>query len=141
MKKLAVILISIVAVAALVAVGWWFGFQQRLLTEAFAVPTVDKHITEATMTFSMLRQLDSGEIEDAKHMLRLRLDGDILTIDGLMDYTDARTRETARKVFARIAEYRAEHTNIYTGSLAQTDAEVDTKIASILRKAKEEQSK
>ena len=58
-----------------------------------------------------------------------------------MDYTDARTRETARKVFARIAEYRAEHTNIYTGSLAQTDAEVDTKIASILRKAKEEQSK
>ena len=81
MKKLAVILISIVAVAALVAVGWWFGFQQRLLTEAFAVPTVDKHITEATMTFSMLRQLDSGEIEDAKHMLRLRLDGDILTIE------------------------------------------------------------
>ena len=141
MKKLAIILISIVAAAALAAVGWWFGFQQRFLTEAFAVPTVDKHITETTMTFSMLRQLDSGEIEDAKHMLRTRLDGDILTVEGLMDYTDTRTRETARKIFAHIAEYRAQHPNSYTGHLAHTDAEVDAKIASILQKAKQEQTK
>ena len=141
MKKLALILISIVAAAALVAVGWWFGFQQRLLTEAFAVPMVDKQITETTMTFSLLRQLDSGEIDDAKHMLRLRLDGNILTVDGLMDYTDARTRETARKIFSHIAEYRAAHPYSYTGSLAQTDAEVDAKIASIIQKAKQEQTK
>jgi hypothetical protein len=141
MKKLAIILISIVAVAALVAVGWWFGFQQRFLTEAYAVPMVDKQITETTMTFSMLRQLDSGEIADARHMLRLRLDGNILTVDGLMDYTDARTRETARKIFAHIAEYRAQHPYSYTGSLAQTDAQVDAKIASILQKSKQEQTK
>ena len=141
MKKLAVILISVVAAAALVAVGWWFGFQQRLLTEAFAVPTVDKHITETTMTFSMLRQLDSGEIDDAKHMLKLQLDGNILLIDGLMDYTDERTRETARKVFARIAEHRAAHPQSYTGELAHTDAEVDAKIASILQRAKQETTK
>ncbi len=141
MKKLASILISIVAAAVLVAVGWWFGFGQRLLTEAYAVATVDKHITETTKTFSMLRQLDSGEIEDAKHMLRLQLDGDILTVDWLMDYTDTRTREMARKIFSRIAEYRAKHPNGYTGILAHTDAEVDAKIASILRKAKQEQTK
>jgi len=141
MKKLAIILISVIAAAVLVAVGWWFGFQQRLLTEAYAVPTVDKHITETTMTFSLLRQLDSSQIEDAKHMLRLRLDGDILTVDGLMDYTDARTRETARKIFTTIAEYRAAHPHSYTGSLAQTDAEVDAKIASILQKAKQEHTK
>ena len=141
MKKLAVILISIIVAAALVAVSWWFGLQQRLLSEAYAVPTVDKHITEATMTFSMLRQLDSGKIEDAKHMLRMRLGGDILTVDMLADYTDARTRETARKIFATIADYRAAHPYSYTGNLAQTDADVDAKIASILRKAKEEQTK
>jgi len=141
MKKLAIILISIVAAAALVAVGWWFGFQQRFLTEAYAVPTVDKQITETAMTFSMLRQLDSGKIEDAKHMLRMQLDGGILTVDGLMDYTDARTRQTARKIFASIAEYRTAHPHSYTGSLAQTDAEVDAKIASILQKARQEQTK
>ena len=141
MKKLAVILISLVAAMALVAVGWWFGFQQRLLTEGFAVPTVDKQITETTMTFSMLRQLDSGEIEDTKHMLRLRLDGNILTVDGLMDYTDARTREIARKIFTHIAKYRAEHPYSYTGNLAQAGAEVDAKIVSILQKAKQEQTK
>jgi hypothetical protein len=141
MRKLTIILISVVAAAVLVAVGLWFGFQQRLLTEAYAVPTADKHITDTTMTFSMLRQLDSGLIEDAKHMLRLRLDGDILTVDGLMDYTDTRTRETARKIFSHIVEYRAQHPNSYTGSLAHTDAEVDAKIASILQKAKQDQPK
>lgn len=139
MKKLAVI--SVIAAAILVAVGWWFGFQQRLLSVAYAVPTVDKHITEAAMTFSMLRQLDSGEIEDAKHMLRLRLDGDVLTVEGLMDYTDTRTRETARKIFTHIADYRAQHPSSYTGSLAHTDADVDAKIGSILQKAKQEQTK
>jgi hypothetical protein len=141
MKKLAIILITILTAAVLIAAGWWFGFQQRLLTEAYAVPTVDKHITDTTMTFSLLRQLDSSQIEDAKHMLRLRLDSDILTVDGLMDYTDARTRETARKIFTAIAEYRAAHPHSYTGSLAQTDAEVDAKIASILQKAKQEHTK
>lgn len=141
MKKLATILISVVAAAVLVAVGWWFGFQQRLLTEACAAPTVDKHITEATMTFSLLRQLDSGQIADAKHMLRLRLDGDILTVDGLMDYTDASTRETARKIFSSIAEYRATHPYSYTGTLPQPGSDVDAKIASILQKAKQEQTK
>jgi hypothetical protein len=85
--------------------------------------------------------LDSGQIADAKHMLRLRLDGDILTVDGLMDYTDARTRETARKIFSTIAEYRAAHPYSYTGALAQTDADVDAKIASVLQKAKQEQTK
>jgi len=138
MKKLAISLISIVVAAALVAVGWWFGFQQRSLTEAYAVPVVDRHIAETAMTLSLLRQLESGRIADANHMLRLRLDGDILTVDGLMDYTDARTRETARKIFATIAEFRATHPSSYTGSLAQTDAEVDAKIASILKRAQQE---
>src|SRR5262245_36677776 len=141
MQKLVIILISIAAAAALIAVGWWCGFQHRLLTEAYAVPTVDRHITETTMTFSLLRQLDSGQIADAKHMLRLRLDGNILTVDGLMDYTDGRTRETARKIFETIAEYRAAHPYSYTGTLAQTDAAVDARIASILQKAKQEETK
>jgi len=141
MRKLAVILISIVAAALLVAVGWVVGFQQRFLTESFAVPTVDKQITETAMTFSMLQQLDSGDIQDAKQMLGIQLDGSILTIDSLMDYTDARTRDLARKVFIRIGEYRSKHPNNYTGSLAKTDTEVDAKVASILQKAKQQQAK
>jgi hypothetical protein len=58
-----------------------------------------------------------------------------------MDYTDGRTRETARKVFAKIAEYRAAHPYSYTGTLAQAGAEVDARIASILEKAKQVQTK
>jgi hypothetical protein len=138
MKKLAIILISIVATAVLVAVGWWFGFQQRLLTEAYAVPLVEKQITEAAMLTRLIDNLDSGRLEDTKHLLALQLDGHILTIDSLLDYTDARTRESALKIFTGIVEYRAKNPASYTGHLAQAGGEVDAKIASILRRAKEQ---
>jgi hypothetical protein len=140
MKKMFVILISIVAAALLVAVGWWFGFQQRLLTEAYAVPTVDKEINDAAVTFSMFHQLDSGRVADAKHMLKVRLDGDIAAIDALMNYTDARTREMAQKIFTTVGEYRAIHPYSYTGTLARADVETDARIASILQKAKQERN-
>jgi hypothetical protein len=137
----AVVLISIGTAAGLMAASWSFGLHQRMLNEAYAVSTADKHVTEMIVTFSLLRQLDSGQIADAQHMLKMRLDAEILAVEELLEYVDADTQKMARKMFATIAEHRAAHPSSYTGSLAQPSAEVDAAVAAILQEAVREQAK
>ena len=137
MKKLAFILGLVLIAAALVAAGWWLGFRERYLTEAYAITTLDKQITDASIKAILLHQIDSGHPDEARKMLRLELDGDVLMIDSLMDYSDSRSRDLASKVFARIAAYRAEYPTNYTDTMP----EVDAKIADILRRASQSQSK
>jgi hypothetical protein len=137
MKKFAFILGFVLIAAALVTVGWWLGFRERYLTEAYSITTLDKQLTDASVRAMLLHQIDSGHSDDAHQMLSLELDGDILTIDSLLDSSDARSRDLASKVFARIAAYRAEYPADYTNTMP----EVDAKIAEILRRATQEQSK
>ena len=140
MKKLSIILIITVTALFFIALGWWFGRQQSLRTEDSPVPTLDNSISETMKHFSMFRQLDSGKIEDAKHMLKLRLDGDILIVESLLGDRDDNgliAREKVWKILAMIADYREAHPYSYTGSIAKVDQEVDGKIALILRRAKQ----
>jgi hypothetical protein len=137
MKKFAFIFGLVLIAAVLVAAGWWLGFRERYLTEAYSITTLDKQLTDAGVKAMLLHQLDSGHPDDARRMLRLELDGDILMVDSLLDSSDARSRDLASKVFARIAAYRAEYPTNYTAQMP----EVDAKIAEILRRATQEQSK
>ena len=141
MKKFAFILGLLIVAGGLVAAGWWLGLRQRVLTEAYAIPTVDKHLTECSTTAMLIEQIDSGRIADARHFLRLQLDGEILTVDSLIDDSDARSRDLAQKVFARIAAYRAKRPDSQTGQVVQSSADVDAKIADILRRAQKEQTR
>ena len=137
MKNFALILGLVLIAAALVTAGWWLGFRQRYLTEAYTITTLDKQITDASIKSLLLHQIDAGHPEEARKMLRLELDGDILMVDSLMDYSDARSRDLASKVFARIAAYRAEYPANYTNEMP----EVNTKIAEILHRASQLQNK
>ena len=137
MKKFAFILGLVLIAVALVAAGWWLGFRERYLTEAYAITTLDKQITDASLKVMLLNQIDSGRPDEARKMLQLDLDGDILVIDSLMDYSDARSRDLARKVFARIAAYRAKYPANETNDMP----EVDAKISDILRRANQGQDK
>ena len=137
MKKFAFIFGLVLIAAALVAAGWWLGFRERYLTEAYAITTLDKQITDASMKVMLLHQIDSGHTAEARKALSLDLDGDILMVYSLMDYSDDRSRDLASKVFGRIAAYRAE----YSASDTTGIPEVDAKIAEILRQARQGQSK
>lgn len=127
----------ILIAAALMAVGWWLGARERYLTEAYATSTVDKLLAEASVKALILHQLDAGNMGEARQLLRLELDGDILVVDSLLDSSDARNRDFARKVFARMASYRAEYPSNYTAQMP----EVDAKIAEILRGGMRSQEK
>ena len=96
MKKFGFIIGIVLVAAILVAVGYWLGFGQRFMADAYAIPVVDKHVTEAAKTLVLLEAIDSGRLDDAKHSLRLELDGQILTVDALLDSADDRSRELAR---------------------------------------------
>jgi hypothetical protein len=137
MKKFTFIIGLILIAAALVAAGWWLGGRERYLADAYATSTVDKLLAEASVKALILHQLDAGNTGEARQLLRLELDGEILVLDSLLDSADARNRDLARKVFARMASYRAEYPSNYTAQMPEADA----KIAEILRGGTQVQKK
>jgi hypothetical protein len=137
MKKFASILGLILIAAALVATGWWLGFSHRYFSDAYAITALDKHIGDAGEEAMLLHELDGGHADDARRLLRTQLDGNILVIYSLLDSSDARSRDLATKVFARIAAYRAEYPTNYPNVLPEGDA----MIAEILQRATQEKGK
>ena len=139
MKKIALVIGTIVVAVALVAVGWLLAASQRVFGHMFSVTAVDKEITEAFSTSALLNDIDSGRLDDARYSLRLTLDGNILFIDSMHPDCDDRTRSLAQKMFAGIAQQRTEHPATYTGKFPAQDAAVEAKIASILDHAQKQQ--
>jgi hypothetical protein len=84
-------------------------FKNDLYTDSLAITTLDKQLSDAAMKEGLIEQIDSGKTNDARYMLSTELDGDILTINSMLDYSDARSHDLARKIFTRIGNYRAEH--------------------------------
>lgn len=118
---------------AMFAAGCYVGNERRVLTEAYAVPTVDKHLMDASVTAMLLNQIDSGRLDDARHLLHLQLEGDILVVEALLDSSDVRSRELARKVSTQIDEYRAKHPASYQHQAAP-DAGLTARIDAIFRR-------
>lgn len=134
MKRVALTFGAVLIAIVMFAGGWYAGFERRILTEAYAIPTVDKHLTDASITVMLLQQIDSGRVNDARHLLHLQLEGDIAVVETLVDFSDVRTRELTKKVLSHIEEYRAKHPASYQ-RLAKPDAELTAKIESILQRA------
>lgn len=134
MRRVALTFGAVLIAIVMFAGGWYAGFERRILTEAYAIPTVDKHLTDASITAMLLQQIDSGRVNDARHLLHLQLEGDIAVVETLVDFSDVRTRELAKKVLSHIEEYRAKHPASYQ-RLAKPDAELTAKIESILQRA------
>jgi len=131
MKKFLFMLGILGLSASLVGAGWFLGQRDRLITKFYDIPTIDKYLTDASVKTLMIQQIDSGRVAEARDMLQLELDIDILTLDGMVDSSDIRSRELAEKVFARIASNREKHPS------TNKDARVATEIASVLERAKQ----
>jgi hypothetical protein len=140
LQKIALSFGAVLIGVVMFAAGCYVGFERRVLTEAYAVPTVDKHLMDASVSAMLLHQIDSGRLNDARHLLHLQLEGDILVVDSLLDSSDARTRELARKLFTQIEEYRSKHPDSYQ-QRAQPDAELTARIDSILQRTADTQKK
>ena len=102
---------------------------------------MDKALTDASIRARILHHLDSGHVDDARRLLRSRLDSDIITIWAFADYSDARSRKMATNILARIAAFRAEFPSGYTNRLSDDEAQIDSMIASILEQARKAETK
>jgi hypothetical protein len=141
MKKFAFIFGVVVLAAILAGVGYWIGFQQRFMRDAFSSTVLDKTLIDASLREIVLHDLDSGQIDRARSFLRSRLDSDIVAVWAFNDYSDARTAKIATNLLARIAADRTEYPAIYTNRLSGDWAEIDKKIASILKQARQQQTR
>jgi hypothetical protein len=169
MKNLAFIIIAVM----LVAVAWFIGRrtandtrgggnsgQSGIASEVLKAQMFNSAYTEVTLSQTVIQQLDSGRIDDAKQMLRTHQDGCIFALESALDAAAISTedmaalrdlntslqsphrsrRDTANRILARVAQDRADHPWTYRGDLPHsTDPEVEAKLASILKRASESQ--
>jgi hypothetical protein len=167
MKQFGYIVLVLFTVAALVALGWFCGRRtadktsgDTVSSEVLKMHMFNTAYTEVTFTEAVIEQLDSGRIDDARQMLRVHLDGDILGLDSIpespaispgdmvalrdlnasIQSSHGSMRESANRILARVARHRADHPWTYTGDLPHsTNAEVEAKLDSILKRASESQ--
>ena len=139
MKKILLIFVGVVATILLVGIGWIIGFQSKFFMQAYSITSFDKTLTDLSTTEMLLRDIQTGKTDDAKDSLQMQMDVDILMIDDLINCTDGRSRDLARKMLTEIAHDRAEFPPKYSGDLPKIDAEVEAKIDSILKRASEPQ--
>jgi len=121
--------------------SYWLGSVHGFMRDAFSVTALDKALTDASIQARILHHLDSGRIDDARRLLRSRLDSDITTIWAFDDYTDARSRKMATNVLAGIAAFRAEFPAVYTNRTTGDEAQIDAMIASILEAVRKAETK
>jgi hypothetical protein len=140
MKKFAFIFGIVLMAALLVGAGFWLGLAQHFITEAYSTTALEKSLTDASIKAMILHDLDSGQVERARGLLRSQLDGDIVAIWALGDYSDPRSRKLATNVLARVAAFRVEFASLYTNRTSALEAEIDAKIASILEQARKQQT-
>ena len=141
MKRFAFIFGVVLVAAILVAAGFWLGFSQRFMRDAYNATALDKALLDASINARILHHLDAGRVDDARRLLRSRLDSDITMIWALDDYTDARSRKLATNALAGIAAFRAEFPSIYTNRTSGDEVQIDAMIASILEEARKAETK
>ena len=141
MKKLAFIVGIVLLAAILVVVGYWVGSAHGFMRDLYSSTVLDRALTDASIQARILHNLDSGHIDDARRLVRSRLDSDITTIWAFNEYSDARSRKMATNVLAGIAAFRAEFAAIYTNRTNDSEVQIDAMIASILEEARKAETK
>ena len=121
-----------------VFIGWNFGINSAKTTwiakEAgrSQITRLDQIVSETTINIATIRLLKSGSIDDAKHMLLLRRDGNILVINELLNFSDLESKNRATNLFHMIAEQNSTDLYQYAGSLAKSDVNAILAVSNIL---------
>jgi len=136
------------------------GDQSSVASEVLKAQIFNSAYTEVTFCQTVITQIDSGRVDDAKQMLRTHQDGCIFALENAVEATPISSedmialrdlnaniqsshgsrRETADRILARVANHRADHPWTYNGDLPHsTNPEVEAKLAVILKRASESQ--
>ena len=164
MKKISIVSIALFAAGGLFLIGWNFG--ERSVTKPsgkFINALMFGNAYSQVLNDELLVELiDSNRTEDVKKFIQLRINGNILAMNSLIETTNSEfstsilkillqmdestqsqygtKKQRASKILSRVAKYRTEHPWKYSGTMTATnDPEVEAKLADILKQASESQ--
>jgi len=163
MKKPLFTIFILLAAVGLFFGGWHFGQRTavKIGSDVLLSQEYGRAFTQLAEFEVVVEEIDSGKIEDAKNMIHLNMDGNILALDNLSGTNNSNTslsdlkiliqidkdsqsqwgshRQVTEKLLARVAKYRAAHPLKYSGALQMSIPEVQAKVDGILKRAAESQ--
>jgi hypothetical protein len=137
MKILAVILFVVILASALFAVGWRLGYRQKADIAVYAVPLFDRRLGDAASKAEILHLMDLGHYSDARSLVKVQFNLDILELDSLERDADIRRQEFARRICAKIVAYRSEYPSNYVSSPGLGQEWIEGQVDSFLKKTGE----
>jgi hypothetical protein len=135
MKTLAIILITVIVAGGLFAVGWRFGYHQHKDIRAYAIPLVDRRLGDAASKAEILHLMDLGHYSDARYIVQGQFNMDILEVDSLESDSDIHRQDLARRICAKILDYRSAYPSNYVSDPAFGQAWIEGRVDSYLKKA------
>lgn len=115
---------------ALLGTGFWLGTSHRYLSRLWASSVVSQSTTRAAMLSSQLGQVHEGKIDELARFLNVQLEGEIVTLDLLIDWENPGEGDlTAIRILRTIAKQRADF------GYTSPDAAVAGRLNTILEKA------
>ena len=135
MKILAIILFVVILAAGLFAAGWQFGYRQKAVIGAYAVPLFDRRLGDAAGKAEVLHLMDLGHYSDARYIIQGQFNLDILEVTSLERDADIRRQEFARRICAKILAYRNEYPSNYVSDPALGQAWIEGQVDSYLKKS------
>ena len=152
--------LTFLAIFGLFALGWFCGQKSATKPAGELINNMmyGEAFDQVTYADMVIRDIDSGNLDEAKQDLQLQMDGNILTLNAQSEQANSEIplaalkilamMETdsdkkygskaarADKLLARVAKYRQEHPWTYSGkNPMEKNAEVEAKLAAILQKA------
>jgi hypothetical protein len=103
-------------------------------------PSLERTFTESTLLLTVSELLESNRIQDAKALIGVHLNGNILEIDELLPLSDTNAARLGTNFLRRMAGFRKNHptdynSSLFTNSLSPNDiAIINAKVNSVLSK-------
>lgn len=124
--------VSLLILSAGVAIGAFKGMEWGMFYSFSEESFISEAVSDIVFNQSILEDLDSGNIEDAKTTLNSQIDGAILSLGLIVDEVEeSKTHQGALRYLKKVAEYRSKHPSKHKSE------EIDKRIKKILRNATE----
>ncbi len=138
MKKVALIILLIIALASSFTIGYFSGLSSKFYNDN------DKQLltsyVDAVYSFALIKQLDNDSISEANALLNYKLDGNIMSIHAILsEFSNDSIYARSRKLFSEIYQYRK--TSSYTRPRSISDSsfvEIDAYVSGVLEAASQE---
>ena len=131
MKSIGRTIAILITGAVLLGAGYWVGTTHGLLSRMWASSAVSQSTTRAAMLSTQLGQINDGKIDELRNFLNTQLDGEIVTLDMLIDWDKPSEGDlTAIKILRTIAKQRT------VVGYHNADSTVSDRLNTILEKVK-----